>query len=98
MVDILSAPLDSAADPSGFIRGVQGLEEQIKRAQARTANIVSYIGEWHSHPLGISTKPSEHDIRLLSYLAEILNRDGLPGLMLIVGENQETWSIQQIQE
>ena len=98
VVDILSAPLDSAADPSGFIRGVQGLEEQIKIAQARTANIVSYIGEWHSHPSGISTKPSEHDIRLLSYLAEILNRDGLPGVMLIVGENQETWSIQQIQE
>jgi integrative and conjugative element protein (TIGR02256 family) len=98
VVDILSAPLDSAADPSGFIRGVQGLEEHIKIAQARTANIVSYIGEWHSHPSGISTKPSEHDIRLLSYLAEILNRDGLPGVMLIVGENQETWSIQQIQE
>ncbi len=94
VVDILSAPLDSAADSSGFIRGVQGLEEQIKMAQARTANIVSYIGEWHSHPSGISTKPSEHDIKLLSYLAEILNRDGLPGVMLIVGEDRETWSIQ----
>jgi integrative and conjugative element protein (TIGR02256 family) len=96
VVDILSAPLDSTADSSGFTRGTQGLEEQIKMAQARTANIVSYIGEWHSHPSGISTKPSEHDIRLLSYLAEILNRDGLPGVMLIVGENQETWSIREI--
>jgi integrative and conjugative element protein (TIGR02256 family) len=95
VVDILSAPLDSAADPSGFVRGVQGLEEQIKIAQARTANIVSYIGEWHSHPPGISTQPSEYDIKLLSYLAEILNRDGLPGVMLIVGDNQETWSIQE---
>ncbi|ASC72406.1 hypothetical protein XM38_033630 [Halomicronema hongdechloris C2206] len=93
VVDILSAPLDSAADSSGFIRGVQGLEEQIKMAQARTANIVSYIGEWHSHPPGISARPSGYDINLLSYLAEILNRDGLPGVMLIVGENQETWSI-----
>jgi len=98
VVDILSAPLDSAADPSGFIRGTQGLEEQIKTAQARTANIVSYLGEWHSHPSGISTKPSEHDIRLLSYLAEILDRDGLPGVMLIVGENQETWSLREIRE
>ncbi len=98
VVDILSAPVDSSADPSGFTRGVQDLEEKIEMAQERTANIVSYIGEWHSHPSGISTKPSEHDIRLLSYLAEILNRDGLPGVMLIVGENQETWSVQQIQE
>lgn len=93
VVDILSAPLDSAADSSGFIRGVQGLEEQIKMAQARTDNTVSYIGEWHSHPQGITARPSGYDINLLSYLAEILNRDGLPGVMLIVGDNQETWSI-----
>ena len=98
VVDILSAPVDSSADPSGFTRGAQGLEKKIEMAQERTANIVSYIGEWHSHPSGISTKPSKEDIRLLSYLAEMLNRDGLPGVMLIVGENQETWSIQHIQE
>jgi integrative and conjugative element protein (TIGR02256 family) len=93
VVDILPAPSDSVADPNGFTRGIQGLEEQIRTAQTRTANIVSYIGEWHSHPPGISTRPSSHDLGLLSYLAEALKQEGLPAVMLIVGENQETWSI-----
>lgn len=93
VVDILPAPPDSVADPSGFIRGVQELEEQIKLTQTRTANIVSYIGEWHSHPPGTSTKPSNHDIKLLSYLIETLKHEGLPVIMLIIGENEETWSI-----
>ncbi|MBD2505147.1 ThiF family adenylyltransferase [Anabaena azotica] len=93
IVDILPAPIDSIADPSGFTRGVQELEQQINFAQKRTANIVSYIGEWHSHPPAISTMPSIHDIKLLSYLVEMLKYEGLPALMLIVGENQETWSI-----
>lgn len=93
VVDVLPAPTDSIADPSGFTRGVQKLEEQINSAQTRTANIVSYIGEWHSHPPEISTKPSSDDIKLLVYLVEILKHEGLPALMLIVGDNQETWSI-----
>ncbi|MBD2296848.1 Mov34/MPN/PAD-1 family protein [Anabaena sphaerica FACHB-251] len=51
------------------------------------------MGEWHSHPPGISTRPSSHDIRLLNYLVETLKHEGLPSVMLIVGENQETCSI-----
>ena len=93
VVDILPAPSDSVADPNGFTRGIQGLEEQIRTAQTRTANIVSYIGEWHSHPPGISTRPSSHDIDLLIYLAETLKHEGLPAIMLIVGKNEQTWSI-----
>ncbi|OWY64436.1 hypothetical protein B7486_47285 [cyanobacterium TDX16] len=93
VVDILPAPLDSVADASSFIRGIQGLEEQIQTAQTRTANIVSYIGEWHSHPPKISTKPSEHDISLLTYLAEALKHEGLPAIVLIIGENEESWSL-----
>lgn len=93
VVDTLSAPPDSIADPSGFIRGIQGLKEQINLAQTRTANVVSYIGEWHSHPPGNSTKPSNYDIKLLSYLVETLKDEGLPVTMLIIGEDEETWSI-----
>jgi len=87
--------LDSLSDSSSFTRGFQGLEKQIQTSQTLTANIVSYIGEWHSHPPGISSKPSSQDIKLLNYLAETLISDGLPGVMLIVGENKETWSIQE---
>jgi integrative and conjugative element protein (TIGR02256 family) len=93
VVDILPAPSDSEADKSGFTRGSKDLEETILMAQARTANIVSYIGEWHSHPAGSSTEPSDQDILLLSYLTEALHHEGHPSVMLIVGENGETWSI-----
>jgi integrative and conjugative element protein (TIGR02256 family) len=95
VVDILSAPSDSMGNSSGFTRGVEGLKEQIEKAQTRTANVVSYIGEWHSHPPGISANPSEQDIKLLTTLAETLKPDGLPGLILIVGKAEETWSIQE---
>jgi integrative and conjugative element protein (TIGR02256 family) len=93
IVDILAAPKDSIADENKFIRGIQGLEEQIQIAQNRTANIVSYIGEWHSHPQDVSTNPSGHDIKLLIYLADNLKNAGSPAVMLIVGEENETWSI-----
>jgi len=94
IVDILPAPLDSISDTSGFERGIQGLKELIQSAKTKTANIVSYIGEWHSHPPRVSTLPSCHDVKLLSYIAEALKYEGLPSVMLIVGENEETWLIE----
>lgn len=93
VVDILSAPVDSVAEPNGFTRGMQGLKAQIQTAQIRTAQIVSYIGEWHSHPPRTSSQPSHQDMNLLLDLTEMMYQDGLPALMLIVGENEETWSI-----
>ena len=57
----------------------------------RTANIIGYVGEWHSHPPEASTKPSHDDFNLLTYLAQELNNDGFPALMLIVGEHCENW-------
>jgi hypothetical protein len=93
VVDLLSGPPDSMEAPDGFIRGVQGLEEQIRTTQVRTANIVSYIGEWHSHPPGTSTDLSTQDVQLLAYLVEMLKQDGIPVVMLIVGENEETWAV-----
>jgi integrative and conjugative element protein (TIGR02256 family) len=95
IVDIIPAPSDSTGDLNSFIRGVEGLEENIQIAQIRTANVVSYIGEWHSHPPEASTNPSDHDIKLLTYLADNLNHDGLSGVMLIVGQDEEEWLIRE---
>jgi integrative and conjugative element protein (TIGR02256 family) len=97
VVDVLAAPVDSVAEPSGFTRGTHGLKVQIQTAQTRTAQIVSYIGEWHSHPPRTSSQPSCQDIALLMDLTETMQRDGLPVVMLIVGEDNETWSIGQQQ-
>lgn len=93
IVDVLPAPSDSEASLTGFTRGVNGVKEAIERASALTANIVSYLGEWHSHPRHTSAAPSAEDAVLLAYLTEILAMDGLPALMVIVGETATSISL-----
>lgn len=88
IVDVLGAPGDSKANPASFIRGTVGLAEALDHAASRTANIVGYIGEWHSHPKYSSAAPSGADVELLAYLARTLAMDGIPALMVIVGESE----------
>lgn len=90
IVDVLPQPSDSEADVSGFARGTNGLADDVKRVEERTANMVSYIGEWHSHPKGYPSTASGADIFLLAHLATALSEDGHPALMLIVGEKEES--------
>lgn len=86
IVASLPAPPDSMASPGSFERGVAGLAEAVKDAGTRTAGIVGYIGEWHSHPPGHSASPSRHDLVQLIHLALGMADDGLPALQLIIGE------------
>ncbi|RYY02150.1 MAG: hypothetical protein EOO53_14030 [Gammaproteobacteria bacterium] len=88
IVDIVDAPEDSKSGTSHFIRGREGQEDLLKDVLQKTANIVDYVGEWHSHPNGYSTKPSADDNKLLNGLSDLMARDGLPGLMLIVGDTE----------
>ena len=60
--------------------------EQLKDAAKRTAGMVGYVGEWHSHPPGHSASPSRHDLAQLVHLALGMADDGLPAVQLIVGE------------
>jgi integrative and conjugative element protein (TIGR02256 family) len=93
IVDALSAPPDSLGDLTGFVRGIEGLEDAVNKAAQRTAHVVGYIGEWHSHPRHHSSNPSGEDLLLLADLATALEQEGLPALMLIVGEHEEKWYI-----
>jgi hypothetical protein len=89
VVDVLPAPEDSEGSETGFVRGVVGLEQSLATIRARTANIVDYIGEWHSHPPKHRSSPSRDDIGLLAHCARTLALDGVPALMVIVGESGE---------
>lgn len=86
IVDGLPAPLDSNATPHSFERGTLDLPETVSEVLRRTAGIVNYIGEWHSHPPGHSASPSRDDLEQLAYLAYGMSADGLPAVQLIVGE------------
>lgn len=93
IVDALDAPLDSDASPEGFTRGREGVEQARQDCLTRTARMVDYVGEWHSHPRGVSANPSGLDVELLAHLATILASDGVPGVMLIVGERDLSISL-----
>ncbi|MGF6507839.1 ThiF family adenylyltransferase [Paraburkholderia sp. 32] len=90
LVDALPAPLDSVEEKTSFARGVEGLQEALGRCRRRTANIVDYVGEWHSHPEHMSSRPSTDDYALLDHMAVVMANDGLPSVMLIVGESDIT--------
>lgn len=86
LVDALPAPVDSETAPDGFTRGKQGLTEIRDECLRRTAHIVDYVGDWHSHPRGVAARPSTTDLGLIAQLTATMAQDGLPALMLIVGE------------
>ena len=87
VVDALPSPPDSQATPASFERGIVGLPDAVNEASRRTAGIVSYIGEWHSHPPGHTATPSSDDIIQLAEITMGMHQDGLPALQLIVGES-----------
>ncbi|OIR08840.1 thiamine biosynthesis protein ThiF [mine drainage metagenome] len=88
VVDALPAPLDSKASGGSFERGLDGVTEAVIEAGRRTAGIVGYIGEWHSHPEGNSAAPSRADKYQLAYLTLGLSLEGLAAVMLIVGDKE----------
>lgn len=87
LVDALPAPSDSRACLLSFERGTEGLMKAVQMASARTAGIVGYIGEWHSHPRGHSATPSRDDLIQLAEISSGMHDDGLPAIQLIVGED-----------
>lgn len=89
VVDAMAAPSDSKSDPASFKRGIEGVAATAQEANRRTAGVVGYIGEWHSHPPGHSANPSSEDFYQLAHLALGMSHDGLPAVSLIVGANRE---------
>lgn len=88
VVDVLPTPPDSEASPNHFIRGQEGQAEALEDVHKRTANVVDYVGEWHSHPDGCPARPSSDDEKLLGTLQRKMSAEGLPALMIIAGQTE----------
>ena len=86
VVDCLLSPPDSEEWPTVYIRGSQGLKAQIEKIKKITDGQLNYVGEWHSHPPHCSVKPSQLDRKVFGWLSDWMKADGLPPLMLIVGD------------
>jgi hypothetical protein len=90
VVDTLPTPSDSTEDRAKFIRGRAGNSEALTKVQSLTSQQLTYVGEWHSHPSGASTRPSGDDIALLQVLESRMHPAGLPAAMLILGDDSLT--------
>lgn len=86
IVDALSSPPDSEEWPTLYIRGCRGLAEAVDALTKKTHGMLEYVGEWHSHPKSISPTASHDDFDVFAWLASLMQADGLPAVMMIVGD------------
>lgn len=93
VVQATEAPEGSSGSPSSFARKSALAEHQT--ASKKTAGIVNYIGEWHSHPKVIGVTPSSADLYQLAFVGGSVQADGDPTVMFIVGEKQIGISIHE---
>ena len=88
--DTVPSPPDSKEWPVLYIRGCVGLKREVERISRISRGMLQYVGEWHSHPDGCSCAPSDDDCKVFAWLKSHMSADGLPSLMIIAGENNET--------
>ena len=93
VVHSVASPVDSTERRTLYIRGSAGLKEAVESAATRTAFMLTYVGEWHSHPDGFDSEPSPDDMILWQWLNDKTRQDGFPPLMLIMGESGMTWCV-----
>lgn len=88
LVKACSAPDGSDSTPSSFERGAYSSTDILDEINERTAGIVTYVGEWHSHPPSYGALPSQDDVGQLKFITSELQTEGSPALMMIIAESQ----------
>ncbi|CAM3470096.1 Mov34/MPN/PAD-1 family protein [Arcobacter aquimarinus] len=79
IVDLIDPPEDSKRTKVYFELGTTGLQEKVLDYEKKTNGLLTYIGTWHSHPMGGSA--SVKDLKTKTEL--IRDRKGFPTVCLI---------------
>lgn len=66
----INAPIDSKADATHFIRGHEGLPDEIMEIKNNSGGQIGYVGEWHSHPEGPNILSQQDMISVYQHKAE----------------------------
>jgi integrative and conjugative element protein (TIGR02256 family) len=85
ITDVILAPPDSEANEGCFIRGIEGLKDQVDSHKKKSGQTFGYIGEWHTHPHG-PYGPSTKDQRTMNEFKRKYAKEGLaiPVFVMIV--------------
>lgn len=87
LVKVCESPANSDGSEVEFTRAGYESSDFIQNCLERTAGIVTYVGEWHSHPKGVPPLPSESDFNQYAFVHDSLAQEGQPAVMMIVSEN-----------
>ena len=87
VVDYLDPPPDSEHSRTGFVRGSVGVHQTLDHVETSTAVNLTYVGEWHTHPPGHRSAPSEDDRLLMRWIGDVVSFSDVPPLMIIAGED-----------
>lgn len=96
VADTISAPPDSRKRVTSFIRGSEGLLDKVTHAGRATGGMLQYVGEWHSHPIGYGSAPSDDDRKVFEWITERTTEDGYQPVMAIVAELEARWFVESI--
>ena len=97
IVDTIPAPRDSRRRTTSFIRGCEGLLEQVLKATKATGGMLQYVGEWHSHPDGYGAHPSGYDRNVFAWIREKTQEDGYQPVMAIIADHEHRWFIEKME-
>ena len=96
IVDTILSPPDSTEWPTVYIRGCKDLRKNVADVGDRTAGMIEYVGEWHSHPAGCPPYPSDDDKKAFQWLDKHMRPEGYPALMSIAGDNKIEFYIESM--
>ena len=83
----IPSPAGSKRGTTFFFRGIDNLPEEVDYIKRTTGNLIGYVGEWHTHPMGLD-KMSSIDIEAVEKLKPINRRVPLPTFIGILSKKK----------
>ncbi|MFA7361114.1 MAG: ThiF family adenylyltransferase [Candidatus Kapaibacterium sp.] len=85
--DTIIAPRDSKHSSAYFYRGIENLPEQVKYIKEITGGMIGYIGEWHTHPMGLDSLSSV-DMAAVEKLKPLNDRYPIPTFISVLSKEK----------
>ena len=89
ILDIFIPP-DNQRSCLFLVRGQIDIEKHLNYISKRTAGLITYVGEWHTHP-NMATQMSKTDENTFTGMAKELAKIQFPALLGIFNGNNETF-------